>query len=76
MHQHQIRVAVRCRRQRLAGALRDHMHLDAGRLVKQRQNVRQKPTVLQRGGRGKHYRLRLGGLARCRERSEQTHNAD
>jgi hypothetical protein len=45
-------------------------------LGKQRLNVRQKPAVLQRRGRGQHYRLRLGGLARRRERGEQTHNAD
>jgi hypothetical protein len=43
MHKHQIGLAMRGRRQRLAGALSDYMHLDTRLGREFRQNICQQP---------------------------------
>jgi hypothetical protein len=62
MHQDQIGVAVRRRRQRLAGALGEDAHRDAGLLGECGQDVRQQTRILDRSRRGE--RDRLVGAAR------------
>jgi hypothetical protein len=52
--------------QRLAGALRDHPHLDAGRRLEHRQDVVEQARLLGRGGRGhrdERFLLRRWGTA-------------
>jgi hypothetical protein len=57
VHQHQIGVAARGRRQRLAGTLSEDAHRDSGIVGKFRQNAREKPRIFDRGRRGQHDRL-------------------
>src|SRR5207253_10553073 len=52
VHEHDIAIAVLADLQRLAGADRDDMDLDAGRLGKGRQQMVEQPRFLGRGGRG------------------------
>jgi hypothetical protein len=57
LHQDQIGVAIRCRRQRLAGALGEDAHRDAGRPGEFGQDARQQTRILDRSRRSEHDRL-------------------
>jgi len=46
VHQHQIGIAMRRRRQRLAGALRENAHCDAGFLGEFGEDVREESRIL------------------------------
>jgi hypothetical protein len=52
MHQHHVDVAVLAQFERLAGADRDYMHLDAILLLEHRQDDLEQPGVLRAGGGG------------------------
>ena len=52
VHEDHVGVAALAGLQRLAGALRDHPHLDPGLLLEHRQDVPEEAGVLGRGGRG------------------------
>ena len=57
VHQDQIGIAVRRRRQRLAGALREHAHRDAGLPGEFGHDVLEQTRILDRSRRGEHDRL-------------------
>ena len=61
VHEHHVGVAAPAGVERLAGALRDHLHVDAGLGLEQRQDVAEQAGVLGRGGRGDDDRLVLRG---------------
>ena len=52
VHEHHVGVAAPREVERLAGAERDHAHLDAGLLLESGQDVAEQPRLLGRGGRG------------------------
>ena len=52
MDEHHVGVAAPSGVERLASALGDHAHLDAGLLFEQRQQIAEQTGVLGRGGRG------------------------
>ena len=78
--QHQIGVAMRRRRQCLAGALRQDMHRNPGLLGETGQDVREQPGIVDRSGRGQHDRLRrlllLGATGAAAERGRQHGDRD
>ena len=61
-HQDQIGIAVRRRRQRLAGTLGEDAHRDAGLPGEFGQDAREETRILDRGSRSEDYRL-VGALA-------------
>ena len=67
VHEHHVGVAAPAGVERLAGALRHHLHVDAGLGLEQRQDMAEQAGVLRRGGGGDHDRLVL----RERGRGEQ-----
>ena len=70
VHEHHVGVAAPAGVERLAGALRHHLHVDAGLGLEQRQDVAEQAGVLGRGGRGDDDRfvLRERGRGEQRER--------
>jgi len=60
VHQHHVGIAAPAGIERLAGALRHHLHVDAGLGLEDRQQVAEQAGVLCRRGRGNHDRLLLG----------------
>ena len=52
VHEHHVGVAAPAGVERLAGALRHHLHVDAGLGLEQRQDVAEQAGILRRGGRG------------------------
>ena len=70
--EHHVGVAAPRGVERLAGALRDHLHVDAGLGLEDRQEIAEQPGILRRGGRGDHDRLVLRRWrARNGERANQ-----
>ena len=65
MHEHHVGIAAAAGVERLAGALRDDFHLDAGLLLEQRQNVPEQAGILRRGGRRHDNRFVLGRSGRA-----------
>ena len=63
VHQHQIGVAPRRRRQRLARTLCENAHRDAGLVGEFRQDAREQPRIFDRGCRGQHDCLAGAGPA-------------
>src|SRR5262249_40858470 len=63
MHENHVGIAAAAGVERLAGALRHHLHIDAGLGFKQRQDVAEQAGVLCRRGGGDHngFVLRAGG---------------
>src|SRR5262245_4953309 len=63
VHEQHIGVAASAGVERLAGALRHHLHVDAGLGLEQRQDVAEQSGVLRRRGGGDHngFVLRAGG---------------
>ena len=68
MHEHHVGIAAAAGVERLAGALRHHLHVDAGLRLEQRQDVAEQAGVLGRGGRGDDDRFVL--RERAARRSE------
>jgi hypothetical protein len=60
--EHHVGIAAPRGVERLAGALRDHLDVDIGFGLEQRQQIAEQPGILRRGGRGHHDRaiLRVG----------------
>ena len=52
VHEHHVGIAAPAGVERLAGALRDDLHVDAGLGLEQRQDVAEQAGILRRGGRG------------------------
>ncbi len=67
VHEHHVGVAAPAGVERLAGALRDHAHVDAGLLLEQRQDVAEQAGVLGRGGGGDDDGFVLRRYRRCGE---------
>jgi hypothetical protein len=63
VHEQHVGVAAPAGVERLAGALRHHLHIDAGLGLEQRQDMAEQAGVLRRGGGGDHdgFVLRAGG---------------
>ena len=51
VHEHHVGIAAPAGVERLTGALRDHLHVDAGLGLEQRQDVAEQAGILRRGGR-------------------------
>src|SRR5262249_48198320 len=54
MHENHVGIAAAAGVERLAGALRHHLHIDAGLGLEQRQDVAEQAGVLRRSGRCNH----------------------
>ena len=59
MDEHDVGIAAARGIERLPGALRHHLHLDAGLGLEHRQDVAEQAGILRRGGRGHHDRFIL-----------------
>ena len=74
VHEHHVGVAAPAGVERLPGALRDHLHVDAGLRLEERQDVAEQAGVLRRCGRGDDDRLvlrergRAQGSGECEQR--------
>src|SRR5215813_9044395 len=77
MHEHHIGIATAAGVERLAGALRDHPHINAGLGGEPRQDETEQPRTLGRGGRGHDDRLVGGRRRHCRghEPKHEEHQA-
>ncbi len=62
-----VGVAAAAGVERLAGALRHHLHVDAGLGLEQRQDVAEQAGILRRGGGGDDDRFVLRQRRRCAE---------
>ena len=51
MHEYDVRIAASAGIERLAGALRDNLHVDSGLFLEQRQDVAKQTGILGRRGR-------------------------
>jgi hypothetical protein len=56
MHEHHVGIAAPRGVERLAGAFRDHLDLDIGLGLEDRQQIAEQPGILGRGGRRHHDR--------------------
>ena len=75
--QERIGVAARADRKRLSGSDRDDVHAQAGRGVKDRQDVVEQAGVLGRGGRAENDEALLGLGGRCDQgRQKQGENSN